>query len=66
MVLVIVHEGEVVLRGIILCGLAVSLVKETFIYPSVPQREAAAEQVVGGVKLLAKKLFHRLYSLTLV
>ena len=32
----------------------------------IPQREAAAEQVVGGVKLLAKKFFHRLYSLTLV
>ena len=32
----------------------------------IPQREAAAEQVVGGVNLLAKKFFHRLYSLTLV
>lgn len=62
MVLVVVEEGEIVLRGIILCGLAVTLIKLIHVYPAVLKREAAAEQVVGGVKLLAKKFFHRLFS----
>jgi len=66
MVLVVVQEGEVVLCGVVSCGLAVAFVKLIHVYPAVLQREAAAEQVVGGVKLLAKKFFHRLYSLTLV
>ena len=49
MVLVIVQEGEVVLRGIILCGLTVALVELIHVYASVLQREAAAQQVVRGV-----------------
>ena len=52
MVAVVVVEGEVVLAGFadVLCRLAVALVELELVYPPVPHREAAAEEVVRGVR----------------
>ena len=36
-VLVVVQEGEIVLRGIILCGLAIAFLKLIFVYPAIFQ-----------------------------
>ena len=53
MVAVVVVEGEVVLAGFadVLCRLAVALVELVLVDATVPHREAAAEEVVRGVRV---------------
>ena len=52
MVTVVVEEGKVVLAGVaaVCRSLAVSLVEQELVYPPVPHREDAAQEVVRGVR----------------